>query len=560
LFGLRLLPHLSTTYLGNRQDPADVYAFAWFLAWWPYALTHHLNPIVPRILWAPTGISLARATSVPAPALAAWPITRLFGPVVAYDILMLSAPALAAWSAFVLCRLLTRRFWPSLLGGYLFGFSTYELAHMTGHLNLALVFLLPLAPWLVLKFIGGALGSKAFMALLTGLLVLQFLISPEVFATMTLFGAVALLLGAAAAHASTRRRLAHAAGRIAVAYGVALFVLTPLIAAFIHSGWHRVNPGALSLYSADLANLVIPTRLTLVGGSLSSPVAGHFIGNAAETDAYLGLPLVVMALLFVFSARRSRPGRILIGTLGAFVVASLGPVLLIAGKPTASLPWRAVLPAPIIGYAQPARFVVYVFLVLAVMAAIWLASARTGRRAAVRWSLAGLCVVSLLPNVAASYWRGQVQEPVFFADGLYRRYLAPDETILILPVTRRGAASVLWQANADMYFRLADGYVGCQVPAAAKRWPIVQTLFDDRLIPNAPRQWAAFLAAHRIQAVIVAGDQQSLALAQSLFEPLGVTARILGGVALYRTPTRWLNEHPAPSRGLVHASMCGPNS
>ena len=36
-------------------------------------------------------------------------------------------PAVSAWAAFLLCRHLAGRFWPSLIGGYLFGFSSYEL-------------------------------------------------------------------------------------------------------------------------------------------------------------------------------------------------------------------------------------------------------------------------------------------------------------------------------------------------------------------------------------------------------------------------------------------------
>ena len=43
-----------------------------------------------------------------------------------------------------------------------------------------------------------------------------------------------------------------------------------------------------------------------------------------------------------------------------------------------ALPWRWVEGAPLIGYALPARFLSYAFLVLAVMAALWL-SARRGR-------------------------------------------------------------------------------------------------------------------------------------------------------------------------------------
>ncbi len=51
---------------------------------------------------------------------------------------------LSAWAAFVLCRRITGRFWPALLGGAVYGFSSYEMNHMAnGTLNL--IFVLPRA-------------------------------------------------------------------------------------------------------------------------------------------------------------------------------------------------------------------------------------------------------------------------------------------------------------------------------------------------------------------------------------------------------------------------------
>jgi hypothetical protein len=47
---------------GQGADPWDS---PWFLAWWPYALTHHLDPLFTRQIWYPTGVSLLWVTSVP---------------------------------------------------------------------------------------------------------------------------------------------------------------------------------------------------------------------------------------------------------------------------------------------------------------------------------------------------------------------------------------------------------------------------------------------------------------------------------------------------------------
>jgi hypothetical protein len=53
------------------------------------------------------------------------PVTHFFGPILPYNILSIASPPLAAWTAFVLCRYACGRFWPALLGGYIFGFSSY---------------------------------------------------------------------------------------------------------------------------------------------------------------------------------------------------------------------------------------------------------------------------------------------------------------------------------------------------------------------------------------------------------------------------------------------------
>jgi hypothetical protein len=113
-FGVRLLPHPGRLILGTGTDPE---IFVWSVAWWPHAILHGDNPFVSHAIWAPDGINLAWTTSVPAIAVAVAPVTLLFGPVAGYNVAALLLPALAAWAAFLLCRHVTRAFWPSLAGG-----------------------------------------------------------------------------------------------------------------------------------------------------------------------------------------------------------------------------------------------------------------------------------------------------------------------------------------------------------------------------------------------------------------------------------------------------------
>ena len=109
IWGGSMLAHLSTYYI-PRQDSPDSDFFRWAFAWTPWALTHGRSPLFSDVVFAPTGASLTWVTISPGPALAAWPITRAFGPLAAYNVLVLLAPPLAAWAAYLLCRRLTDRF------------------------------------------------------------------------------------------------------------------------------------------------------------------------------------------------------------------------------------------------------------------------------------------------------------------------------------------------------------------------------------------------------------------------------------------------------------------
>ena len=85
------------------------------------------------------------------------PLTALLGPVASFDIAAVLLPAVSAWTAYLLCRHLTGRFWPSLVGGYLFGFSSYMLGHVLGQPQLTAMFAIPLVALVVVKAVEGTL-------------------------------------------------------------------------------------------------------------------------------------------------------------------------------------------------------------------------------------------------------------------------------------------------------------------------------------------------------------------------------------------------------------------
>ena len=94
--------------------------------------------------------------------------------------LLLLAPALSGWSAFLLCRAAGASYFPSVAGGYIFGFSSYLMGHAPAHPNLSLV--TPCRSRLPgVEATPGRDRRRWFVAGLTGVLVFEFLTSTEVF-------------------------------------------------------------------------------------------------------------------------------------------------------------------------------------------------------------------------------------------------------------------------------------------------------------------------------------------------------------------------------------------
>jgi hypothetical protein len=498
LFGRPLFNDPTHTCLcvGSTTDEGVV---AWALEWWPHALLHGLNPFHPRIIYAPQGFGvLTQPGLMPILALVLAPVTAIAGPLLTYNIIVLLAPPLAAFFAFLLCRRLTGAFWPSLLGGWLFGFSAYMLGQEAGHVNLTLVFLVPAIVHLGVRASAGELSPRRFAVLLTLALAAQFLFSVEVFATFTLFAAITLvlfcLLGGGEARETVRRLL----GPVAVAYLATVVLVSPYL-------YHALLPGGLpidvprtEMFSNDLLGFVVPTEMFRLGGVHFLSTSLRFTAGDVEGGAYLGVPLIVLVLLSVFAGRRRVEVRVLAVVALIVLICSLGPRLHVRGAESIPLPWDVVARLPVLGQVLPARFALYLFLIAAVLVARWLATARIAA-----WGLALAAVVFLWPAVNLQFWHSRPDLPALFTTTAYRRVFKPHDTVLALPVGIEGQ-SMLWQAETRLGFVMASGYV---VPPEAsdpyKHAAIYPTLTYNESVPHVERAAAAFIASHRITVAVL---------------------------------------------------------
>jgi hypothetical protein len=524
LFGLRVIGSPGTTHVGFGTDPA---MNMWFIAWWPHAIWHHLNPFITYVVWPSTGYNLTWTGAIPAVAIALAPVTGAFGPVMAYNVASLLMPALSAWGAFLLCRHIARSFGAALAGGLIYGFSPYEVGQvLAGHLHMTTVFIPPLCVLLGLLLVEDRISALRFTIALAFLLALQCLISTEILATMTLFGALALL-GAAVLVPRSRERVLAAVVPIGSAYVGAAIMLGPfLYYAFVKGSPPREPIFPPSFFSADLLSFVVPGQLTLLHPFGAERLAAHFTGTMTENGSYFGIPLLAVVSLWLWRRRREPAARLLAAILPVVIVCALGPMLSVDGRRLIKLPWAPISDFPLIEHALPVRFSSYGFLILAIVFSMVLSD----REVPFKKAVATVTLISLFPNPAFFLRPSRYETPKFFADGLYRRFLRPGENVLVIPYGWNGP-STLWQAESEMYFRMPGAYVGPTPLEDFRKWPVSLTLTNSIPVPDAANQLRAFVATYGIDAILVANGATQVG--RALPASLGLRPVEAGGVLLY---------------------------
>jgi hypothetical protein len=526
LFGWLIFPDFDHAYLaGGGGEDAEI--FVWSLKWWPHALGHLTDPLFTTIVWAPEGLNLANVTTIPSAAIVMAPLTLAAGPIVAFNVLALAAPPLAAWTAYLLCHRITRSFPASLAGGFIYGFSANMwMEQAGGHLNLSLAFLLPVVGLLFVRRLEGSLGRPAFVALLAIVLVVQFGLSTELTALLTLMMAIVVVVSLLLGPGRWHRAILETAGLAVVSFAIAAALVSPyLYAAFARpqpmKAFHPVR------WSTDLANFVVPDGATLLGHPWTAMPAVTFGRLLGQSNGYLGGPLILALVSLGISGRRRFEVRVLLAVLVAAAVLALGPVLRFAGDLYhGPLPWRLILHLPLISQALPGRMMAFVFLAAGVGLAVWTA-ARSWR--IFRWIVAGVAVVSMLPNVQAPLWPVAADQPELFTTGEYRRYLHPGETVVVVSFNK--GDEMLWQADTDMSFRLAGGYLGLAPPHYGGVHFFYRLQIGD-VSPDDKTRFRRFVRAHGVTTLIAYRPKDAL---QDTLNLLTRTRPLrAGGVLLYR--------------------------
>jgi hypothetical protein len=538
-FGMALIGRLSVPQVGQiYQDPQ---IFIWSYRWWPYAVMHGLNPLYTTQIGAPTGYNLAAWTpSAPAPALLMWPVTAVWGPVVSFNLTLLLAPPASAWAAFVATRRLTKRFWASLLAGTVYGFTLYEVAHnSSGQVNVCVTLLFPLMVYLVLLWWDGTLGRTGFTIWLAIVLALEFYTFSEAYFDVAMVAAAALVIGFAVAGRDGRRKVARLAGLTAIGFTGSLALASPYLIYELRNlpkGLSRNSPN----FELHLVGLILPRANRMWG----LPTSLIDFSRVNPNAVYVGIPMLVLLLLFAVYTWSSRLTRLLVSTFVVIILLGLGSAFDWDKQPLFSLPWGSLWNLPIASSAETDRFILFGFLVLAFVVALWLAAPAGSRLvAAARWGLVVLALAAVFANTsplaetvnpplqfteAVASLQPEDALPPFIADGLYKRYLTPGEIVVV--VSERGNAGMLFQAETDFYFRIAGGFINASLTPVDALPPAVEALSTPTKAHI--NQFKAWMKATGTGAIVVETAWSEHWM--YIFGHLGMRGTAVGGVTVYR--------------------------
>ncbi len=543
---------LGSRHMTGTPSP-DAIDQVWWLAWTAFALPHGHNVLSAQWQNYPAGENFGVNGSMLALGVFFMPITKLFGPVVAWNIALRLAIALSASSMCLVLRRWTT-WWPAaFVGGLLYGFSAY-MAYNEG--NYLFLIFVPLPPVIFLllheilvrqRWRPGRTG-----ALLGAVCTLQFFIWSEVLASTVVIGVVAVLLFLLVSrHHLTERWRRYAVTAFAYSIGVGGFLLLfPVI--YTLAGPQSIrgtvqSPASAAIFPSDLFGAFVPSSQWLATNGMTAMANQRFL---YATALYLGLPLVVALVSFAVFLRQRRT-ILFAGSLAliAFVL-SLGSRLQVDGHETSiPLPFVVLTHLPVVGGFIAVRFALYTALFAAAMFAIgldelWRRMRRSGRPGwlSPRWrivtsagALAALTAVAVIPlvprhtqtstptNVPSLFTTAAVQ--AIPAGSVVLTYPYPDFSggVFFAPY-----GTMLDQAVAGIRYKLIGGYGwfpsptginGTTSPTVLKPESI-QAIFDATFHGQATAQMApfsksnvnalrVFLRKYDVQTIIASPNRES---------------------------------------------------
>lgn len=515
--------------VGPRYDPS---IFVWSLAWAPFAISHGLDPLVTTYLHYPSGANLMWNTSITFPALVLAPVTDLFGPLVAYKVLLLLGMVLSGWCAYLALRRFTRHRLGAALGGLLYELSPFMVLQLQGHAHLFVA----VYPPLLVIFADEVLVRQRRPAWLIGVLLglataAQLLTGTELLTISLLMAIPALITVAVIFRTQLRPRIGYVL-RAAVC-AVVTFAFLAAFPIYTLLFGPQVVSGPLQgfVFQAVPVDYVVPSQWQLIAGP----------AKVLDSSTYVGVPMLILAVAVTVWMRRRAAVVAAAVTVGCALVLALGGHLVV-GSARILLPWRIAQHLPILDNVLPVRLMVAAYLALGVIVAIFVDRVL---EAPPRWRWAGLgaAIVALVPLIPVlPFPSSQFPVPAYFTDGEAQQ-LPSSGSVLITPYGSPWPE--LWQAIAGLPFKTQLGEVFTPGPSGhfynAELDALGQELTELAQGATAPRtltasERAAYLSdmqAHDVTTVIDGPAEGQGQVEVLMTELLGRPGTSTGGVIVW---------------------------
>jgi len=552
--------------LAQNGDLHDVDQMAWFMRYSELAVVHfHLPALVTSAMNAPHTVNLMWNTSLLLPGVIVSPVTFLFGPQVALNLLLTVGFAGSAASMYFVLRRWGARISSAAVGGALYGFSPAMTGSGIGHYHLVLAMAPPLMIDAILRIVTGR-GRPVRTGLWLGLLAAaQLFIGEEALIDTAIAAGVLLVVLIAC-------RPKEVPGKIKptlIGGGVAAVTALILCARGLWVQFHGFHSnGAYNVVShhGQLTHLytipyafVVPSDQVLFRTGWSENVVNNYPQPSPEYLAYLGILLVIVLVAAGIYYWRKLPIRVAFLTFVVLEILSLGAEP-IGPYPGAALPWHWIQNLPMMSSTLPDRLSLLADGAAAAVLAFALDQFRSRTVAADRktWrkpAFVGMAVavIALLPLFPVPYAPGVVgTAPGGYSRAIERLNLPANATMLVVPVPNGGVTwPMRWYAakglpahmiGGDFIDASAKGRTSRSGRAAETEFTTyLDALWDRRNAGPGPSLAAikAQMAAWK-PAGIVAYSSPTSPLGSYLIKVFGTPTVKVGNVMAWKTDSSWM--------------------
>jgi hypothetical protein len=440
--------------------PPDQLQFEYWLTHAVRVVTHGENPFFTHQLNAPDGVNMVANTSTFALTLPLLPVTLLFGPAVAFALMVILAPVTtsAAWY-WLFSRKLTDHWPTALLGGAFCGFAPGMVSQDSAHPNIAAQFAVPLIIWQLARL--AYTRHRIRDGIVLGLLVTyQMFLNQEI----VLFLAIACLVffGYWAWQRWPEVRPLVPGFLVSLSVGVVLS-----LALLAYPLWYQfagpqhysgLGPGAYG-FGTDLLSFTKYSSTSLAG----TPDSVRYATSATEENAFFGPALLAVAVLAAVLFWRRLVVRATVITALVLTILSIGPYVRFGGQYVCHcgplMPLRSI---PIASSVIATRMALALIPAIAVLLVVLLDRLRTYPDAPrqLRLVAIGAVLASLLPLVPLplqAVTRPPV--PTFFSSDDWQAYVPAGSSVVAVPLAGHDNMQPMqWDTAAHLAFPIVGGY------------------------------------------------------------------------------------------------------